>query len=183
GLAGRLELAGRRAAVARGEVAVVALLAEVEDAVAADVGDLADDRAELVGLLPTGGEARTLDPNEVRTAGAAGDRLVRGRTADQPGQRGACQCGQEWSHPTGGDRRREGGSRPRGPDRDARAVLGEAHRPQAICLQHLHPVGVRDLYVPPGAAPRILTRMRLNTTWSPGTAWTPFAKDPSRAAT
>src|SRR5207249_3746726 len=83
GLAGRLELAGRRAAVARGEVAVVALLAEVDDAVATDVRDLADDRAELVGLLPTGGEARTLDPNEVRTAGAADDRLVRGRTADQ----------------------------------------------------------------------------------------------------
>src|SRR5205823_2460869 len=77
GLAGRLELAGRRAAVARGEVAVVALLAEVDDAVATDVRDLADDRAELVGLLPTGGEARTLDPNEVRTAGAADDRPVR----------------------------------------------------------------------------------------------------------
>src|SRR5207249_9723266 len=39
GLAGRLELAGRRAAVAGDEVAVVALLAEVHDAVAADVGD------------------------------------------------------------------------------------------------------------------------------------------------
>src|SRR5207249_10493047 len=52
GLPGRLELAGRRAAVTGHEVAGVAILAEVEDAVAADVRDLADDGPEQVVLLP-----------------------------------------------------------------------------------------------------------------------------------
>src|SRR5207249_5350487 len=79
GLAGWLELAGRRAAVAGHEVAVVALLAEIEDAVAADVGDLPDDDGELVGLLSTWREARPVDPEEVRAACTAGDGLGRGR--------------------------------------------------------------------------------------------------------
>src|SRR5207244_1913488 len=71
GLAGRLELAGRRAAVAGHEVAVVALLAEVHDAVAADVGDLADEDGELVGLQSATREARSLNRADVLAAGAA----------------------------------------------------------------------------------------------------------------
>src|SRR5438067_4172258 len=83
GLAGRLELAGRRAAVAGDEVAVVALLAEVHDAVAADVGDLADEDGELVGLHSASREAWPLDTEDVLAAGAAGDGLGRGRIADE----------------------------------------------------------------------------------------------------
>src|SRR5207237_5589351 len=88
GLAGGLELAGRRAAVAGDEVAVVALLAEIDHAVPAHVRDLADDDGELVGLLSTWGEARPVDPEEVRAAWTAGDGLGRGRIADQPRRRG-----------------------------------------------------------------------------------------------
>src|SRR5205823_3424677 len=44
------------------------------------------------------------------------------------------------------------------------------------------PYGWLTVYVPPGVAPRIRTRMRPKTTWSPATAWTPFRNDPSSAA-
>src|SRR5439155_3752587 len=142
-LAGCLELAGGRAAVARHEVAVVALIAEVDDAVPAHVRDLADDRAELVGLLPARRKARPLDPKDVRAARAAGDGLVRAWIADQPRRRRGCERGQERPHPTSGDRLRESEGRPRG-RRDARAVLGEVHRPQGVGLEDLHPIGVRD---------------------------------------
>src|SRR5207247_675327 len=62
GLAGWPELAGRRAAVAGHEVAVVALLAEIEDAVAAVVRDLADYRTELVRVVPVWWIPRPHDP-------------------------------------------------------------------------------------------------------------------------
>src|SRR5206468_11345328 len=150
GLAGRLELAGRRAAVAGHEVAVVALLAEVHDAVAADVGDLADEDGELVGLQSDTREARSLNREDVLAAGAAGDGLGRGRIADEPGRRWGCQRGQERSHPTGGERRPERQRRPRRPRRNASAVLTEVHRSHGIGLEHLHAVRVRDRVRPAG---------------------------------
>src|SRR5439155_14330676 len=68
-----LELAHGRAAVAVELVAVVALLTDVEDAVAADVDLLADD-GEEVRLHAAGGQQRPLHAVEVGAAGAPGDR-------------------------------------------------------------------------------------------------------------
>src|SRR5262249_17938550 len=85
GAPGRLALTGRRAAVPVAGVAV-ALLAVVEDAVAADVGDAAG-QGELIGLDAARGQPRTLDAEEVVATGAAGDALVGRRVADHPRRR------------------------------------------------------------------------------------------------
>src|SRR5207249_3958170 len=69
GRAGRLELARRVAAVAGHRVAVVALLAGLDHAVAADRGLLAQDGPE-VRLDAAGRQPRPLDTEEVRAARA-----------------------------------------------------------------------------------------------------------------
>src|SRR5439155_16642307 len=81
--------AGGGAAVAVEPVAVVALLERVEEAVAADLDCLPGD-GEEVGLDTAPGESCSLDPEEVRAAGAARDAVVDMRIADEPrrGRRG-----------------------------------------------------------------------------------------------
>src|SRR5207245_11435281 len=86
GGAERLELTDSRAAVAVQRVAVVTLLAGIEDAVAADHRLLALDRPG-VRLDPAGRQPRPLDAEEVRTAGAARDRMPDQGIPDGPGGR------------------------------------------------------------------------------------------------
>src|SRR5262249_57965323 len=61
GRPGRVDLAGRRAAVAVERVAVVALLGRVEDPVATDRRDLADERPEEVAPHVASGQPRAFD--------------------------------------------------------------------------------------------------------------------------
>src|SRR3989441_549523 len=82
GAAERLGRARRRAAVPGELVAVIALLTDVEHAVAADVDLLAGDDEEGR-LHATRGKERSLDLEEVRAAGASGDRVGRDRIADE----------------------------------------------------------------------------------------------------
>src|SRR5207245_5389553 len=72
GRAERLELARRRAAVTGQGVAIVALLAHVEDPVGADVDRLARD-GEQIRLHAADGETRPGHLDEVGAAGAPGD--------------------------------------------------------------------------------------------------------------
>src|SRR5439155_6885836 len=83
---GRLELAGRRAAVAVHRVAVVALLARLDHAVAADRDLLPEDGPE-VRLDAAGRQPRALDAEEVRAARATRDRMQHRRIPDEAGGR------------------------------------------------------------------------------------------------
>src|SRR5262249_19903456 len=86
--ADRVDLAGRRAAVAVEGVAIVAGLGPVDVAVTANRHvSPADDRVELVGLHAAGGKTGPLDLENVRAAGAPGHGLVGIRVPDQPGCR------------------------------------------------------------------------------------------------
>src|SRR5204863_3129515 len=82
----RVELAGGRAAVAIQRVAVVALLARLDHAVAADRGFLAEDGPE-VRLDAAGRQPWPLDAEEVRAARAARDRMQNRGIPDVPGGR------------------------------------------------------------------------------------------------
>src|SRR5262249_60538590 len=78
------ELAGRRAAIAGQLVAVVALLAHVEDAVGADVDLLAGD-GEQIRPHAAEGEPQPLHPDQVGAAGAPGDGVVGESVTDEAG--------------------------------------------------------------------------------------------------
>src|SRR5207244_1709169 len=87
-----LEPAGRRATVPVQGVAVVALLAEVEDAVATGLRDLPDDRGELVRLDTTDRQSGADDAEEVLATAAARHGL---------GRRGVADRARGWRHEAG----------------------------------------------------------------------------------
>src|SRR5262249_3739819 len=88
GRSGGIDLAGRRAAVAVEPGAIVALLGHVQDPVATDRRDLADEGSEEVRPDVAPGQSGSFDAEEVLTARAPGDRLIRQRRPDGAGRRG-----------------------------------------------------------------------------------------------
>src|SRR5207249_2891489 len=137
GRAERLELAGRRAAVAGELVAVVTILTRVEDAVAADVDLLAGDDEEGR-LHPTRGKERSLDLEDVGAAGAPGDGVWREPITDESGRRrgqGRVPLEEGGADPAARRHRAEeaGGG-------DA-VVEGHVDGAQVVRHQRLHPVG------------------------------------------
>src|SRR5262249_36609245 len=100
GRPGGLEGAGRRAAVAGERVAVVALLAGLEEAVPAKDGELPDEHVELLGLKAPHRETGAAQVEEVGPTRAAGHRLRSEGGSDVPrcGRHGARQEAQEGGH-------------------------------------------------------------------------------------